>query len=40
MPEEGCKLGKRKRTLPETWMANTLPEKQNKKTNKIKGQGK
>jgi hypothetical protein len=27
MPEEGCKLGKRKRTLPETWMANTLPEK-------------
>jgi hypothetical protein len=31
IPEEWCKLGKRKRTLPQTWMANTLPEKQKQK---------
>ena len=32
IPEERHKLGKRKRTLPQTWMANTLLEKQNKNT--------
>jgi hypothetical protein len=36
IPEERCKLGKRKRTLPQTWMANTLPEKQNKQNQKTR----
>jgi hypothetical protein len=31
IPEEWHKLGKYKRTLPQTWMANTLLEKQKQK---------
>jgi hypothetical protein len=36
IPEERCKLGKRKRTLSQTWMANTLPEKQKQTKSKDK----